>query len=353
MTNAMAHMLACGYSQTYDNTNMPLPPDLKHQLRTIRRDGNGGWGPETQGKAPHKPIMLLAVLDLYEAGHLQQNLIPYDEVLLEAFDHYWQRCSPGRPTNPLQPFWYLKASPFWRHQAKPGFQQALQALVTAKAKVPTRTVIAAQVAGAVLDETLYAAAMDPVGREELRQAIIAAHFGAELREALAHQHRVVVDSFACAQALRQQAAQELHDLFHGTGALDSAFMAESRNLAFRRVVVDAYAHHCAVCGATIRTPSGRSAAEAAHIVPFSRCHNNDPRNGLALCPLHHWAFDQGMLCIDDDHRITIHPYARAFPADQGFIALHRQAMRLPNDPRYLPAAQALAWHRKEIFAKAG
>ena len=120
-----------------------------------------------------------------------------------------------------------------------------------------------------------------------------------------------------------------------------------------RVVVGAYAHHCAFCGARIQTPSGRSAVQAAHIVPFHRCRNNDPRNGLALCPLHHWAFDQGMLSVSDTHRIAVHPYARELPADSGFLALHRQEMRLPEDQHLAPAAQALAWHRREIFGKVG
>ncbi|TVR16407.1 MAG: hypothetical protein EA401_01385 [Planctomycetota bacterium] len=332
---------------------MSLAPDLIHQLRSLRRDGNGNWGPNTLGKAPHKPIMLLAVLDLYAAGHLHENLIPYDEALLEAFDCYWQLCCPGRPTNPLQPYWYLKGEGFWQHQARPGYRQALATLISAKAKVPTRSLIASQVAGAVLSQAFYAAAMNPIGREALRQLLISTYFGGELRQALAQQHQVVVDAFACATALQRQAEHDLQDLFCGNQALDSAYTEESRNLAFRRVVVGAYAHHCAFCGARIRTPSGRSAVQAAHIVPFHLCRNNDPRNGLALCPLHHWAFDQGMLSVSDSHRISVHAYARELPADPGFVALHRQAMRLPDDPRYLPATQALAWHRKEIFAKAG
>jgi putative restriction endonuclease len=330
-----------------------LSSELVAEIKAIRRDGNGGWGPGTNGKAPHKPIMLLAVLDLFEAGHLNQNLIPFDEALLDAFDCYWQLCCPGRPTNPLQPYWYMKASPFWRHAAKRGFKDALATLVTAKAKVPTRKMITGHVAGVVLSQELYGASLDPVLRNQLRQLIIGSHFGGEIRQQLADLHQVVVGSFAYASALRQQTEQDMEELFLGEDALDSEFTEETRNIAFRRVVVDAYEHHCAFCGARIRTPSGRSAVQAAHIVPFAACRNNDPRNGLALCPLHHWAFDQGMLTVTTEHQINIHRYARDLPADAGFLSLHRQAMRLPNDTRLLPAAQALAWHRKEIFGKAG
>jgi putative restriction endonuclease len=330
-----------------------LSPELVAEIRAIRRDGNGGWGPGTNGKAPHKPIMLLAVLDLFEAGHLSENLIPFDETLLEAFDCYWQLCCPGRPTNPLQPYWYLKGMSLWRHAAKPGYKQALATLVAAKAKVPTRAMIESHVAGASLGDQLYAAAMHPVGREALRRLIIGSFFCEGLQGQLAQRHQVVIDAFACASQLQQQAEQDMADLFLGEDSLSGSYTEETRNIAFRRVVVNAYEHFCAFCGARIRTPSGRSAVQAAHIVPFAVCRNNDPRNGLALCPLHHWAFDQGMLTVTAEHQISIHRYARDFPADAGFLSLHRQAMRLPDDTRLVPAAQALAWHRKEVFGKAG
>ena len=31
-----------------------------------------------------------------------------DDRLLGAFDGYWRECVGDRPTNPLQPFWYLQ-----------------------------------------------------------------------------------------------------------------------------------------------------------------------------------------------------------------------------------------------------
>ena len=49
-----------------------------------------------------------------------------------------------------------------------------------------------------------------------------------------------------------------------------------------------------------------------------------------------------MLTVTAEHQISIHRYARDFPADAGFLALHRQDMRLPDDTRLVPAAQALA-----------
>ena len=83
------------------------------------------------------------------------------------------------------------------------------------------------------------------------------------------------------------------------------------------------------------------------------CHSNDPRNGLALCGSHHWAFDNGMLTVRPGHRIKVHRYALELPADPGFLALDGRSIGLPADPRMAPAASALAWHERNVFGRAG
>jgi putative restriction endonuclease len=63
---------------------------------------------------------------------------------------------------------------------------------------------------------------------------------------------------------------------------------------FRVTVLEAYRHRCAIC--TLREPS---LVQAAHILP-----DHDPGgiaavvNGLALCAIHHLAYDRNVLGID-------------------------------------------------------
>jgi putative restriction endonuclease len=57
----------------------------------------------------------------------------------------------------------------------------------------------------------------------------------------------------------------------------------------------AYDHRCALFDIRILTPEGHTAADAAHIVPWSASQNDDPGNGMALCRLCHWTFDEGLL----------------------------------------------------------
>ncbi|MCC6739335.1 MAG: HNH endonuclease [Planctomycetia bacterium] len=331
---------------------MPLPAPLLDSLHKLKRDTRGGWGDDTRGGAPHKPILLLAVMDLVEAGLLRENLVAYDERFLEVFDQYWTACRGDRPTNPLQPFWYLKGDGVWSHVPRPGQKLVLDALAAA-GRVPPLRRFRDIVAGGRLSPALWDAMRTQEGRDELRRALLARYFGDELRGRLAARHGLVVESVKCESALRRRLEQELADLFAGDGALGEQFTEEGRSLAFRSVVVAAYEHTCAVCRARLRTPTGRSAVQAAHIVPFSVCRNNDPRNGLALCPLHHWAFDQGMLAVTDEYAVKVHPYAEELPADEGFRALKGRALRLPGDARMHPARVAIEWHRMRVFGQVG
>jgi len=78
-----------------------------------------------------------------------------------------------------------------------------------------------------------------------------------------------------------------------------------RLAVFSRKVRQAYDQTCAVCGARRFSPEGRPEVEAAHVYPKSENGADDPRNGIALCKFHHWAFDCGWISVDDDLRILV------------------------------------------------
>lgn len=68
---------------------------------------------------------------------------------------------------------------------------------------------------------------------------------------------------------------------------------------FRRKVRRAYNSRCMVCG--LRWPKndscGQPGVDSAHIVPWATYDCDEVYNGLCLCKLHHWAFDQGLIQI--------------------------------------------------------
>ena len=318
---------------------------MSTKLLKMRCDRNGGWDVRTQGKAPHKPMMMLAVLDLMETGQLHGNLIPYDDALLDAFDLYWSRVFGTKGTNPLQPFWHLKSEGHWMLVPQHGCAQTL----AGQSGLPSLAVFRRLARGACLSDDLWREWQDPVARATMRAQLLAAYFDAPTAILLAGQAEVAQQAHAARQALTLRSRKVFTEIWEGDGGLDAKFTGESRQMAFRQVVVAAYTHACAACGTHIRTQAGHSCLQAAHIIPFSVARNDDPRNGLGLCPLHHWAFDQGMMGVAEDCTWIIHPYARQLPASGDFLALAKRPLRLPDQEGLQPAAKALAWHRREVM----
>ncbi|GAA1172868.1 HNH endonuclease [Nesterenkonia xinjiangensis] len=69
---------------------------------------------------------------------------------------------------------------------------------------------------------------------------------------------------------------------------------------FRANVMTAYQKHCAVC-----TLGHSKLLDAAHIVEDSQGGRPEISNGLALCKIHHAAYDSNIMGISPDHRIHI------------------------------------------------
>lgn len=70
---------------------------------------------------------------------------------------------------------------------------------------------------------------------------------------------------------------------------------------FRRAVLERNGFCCAVCDLPLPV-----ALDAAHVVPKGEKGSDDPRNGLALCVLHHRLFDAGFFAIEPSAR-TLRP----------------------------------------------
>ncbi|MDC0743229.1 HNH endonuclease [Polyangium mundeleinium] len=70
---------------------------------------------------------------------------------------------------------------------------------------------------------------------------------------------------------------------------------------FRREILTAYAQRCCIC--ELRE---RPLLDAAHIVP-DRLPEGVPevRNGLAMCPTHHRAYDQNLVLVTEQYRVEV------------------------------------------------
>lgn len=118
---------------------------------------------------------------------------------------------------------------------------------------------------------------------------------------------------------------------------------------FKRDVRLAYENGCALCSLRLQTPSGDLEVEAAHIIPFRLDGSNDPRNGIALCHTHHWAFDRYMWTITPERQVVIPTAVRGLDYNKPLVAFHGRSIRQPNNMLLLPAAIALEHHRNSTI----
>ena len=67
--------------------------------------------------APHKAVMIMAVMELVESGYITTNVIRYDKKLKDKFKEIWQEVVPiGSPFNcdSRTPFTHMAGEPFWK-----------------------------------------------------------------------------------------------------------------------------------------------------------------------------------------------------------------------------------------------
>lgn len=120
---------------------------------------------------------------------------------------------------------------------------------------------------------------------------------------------------------------------------------KARKAAFRHRVIQLYDNTCVVCEKKRLSPSGYPEVEAAHIYPKGKQGADDYRNGIALCRLHHWAFDAGLFTISDDLKVIVRA---GLQQDDNYYEITRYEGKVilkPAISSFAPAQIYLAAHR--------
>jgi putative restriction endonuclease len=275
------------------------------------------------GPAPHKPLLLLVVLELAEQGLLRKELALTPELAFRFYS-YWNVVAHRRTTKPdiRLPFYHLKTDGFWSVYDADGQPAARNRLAHY----------------AILVADFQSFAQDPIAREKARRILIATYFEPDERVALYTLVGlpVLADSEAKKDA-NYRSPEEARK--------------QGRESCFRLDVVAAYEYACALTGYRLTTISAGSIVDAAHIHQFSDSRNNDPRNGLALCKNAHWLFDNGLWTLSDDYLVIVAVgcFAEESRDQKPLLTYHGQRIQLPTNQALWPNPVHIAWHRKNRF----
>ena len=295
------------------------------------------------GLAPHKPVLLLSLIELIEKGLVTNNQFEVNADLVATFKENWLLLVPTlHQADFTQPFYYLQSEkvegkPFWILQPNLGMQ------INAHIKSVTR--LSETCAFGYFESELFILLSVPNNRAIATALLLNTYFA---------------ESKVGFIAAKNHGEGYLHDqedfVLNDPEAVYKRMVINTeedvfvRNGLFNKLVPKIYGNKCSFTGMQLSSTFGYSFIDACHIIPFSQTHDDKVTNGIALCPNLHRAFDRGLVSITNDYTILVskhlientnHPYA--------LHTLTGRRILLPNKSTQYPEIDAIEWHRKNIF----
>ena len=297
---------------------------------------------KAHGPAPHKPTLLLSVIALIEEGQIQKNVVFCSEELKDTFGRYMVRVGDRRP-NIWLPFFHLKTDKFWTHHPMPKQSDRLKRT----RKIPTLARLNELISHVTLDEELFVFLTDAISREKIRKTLIDTYFpelAGDLNDLISEE----VEIADCTQELLKET--EVPFEMVKLQAETTFRKSQVRKSGFSRLIKRLYDYTCVVCKLRVVTAEGNSASQAAHIISYRKLPIDDVRNGISLCPFHHWAFDRGLISLSDAYRVIVsRRLSKQRKTEWLLTDLRRKKILLPDRTQNRPAPEAMAWHRENIF----
>jgi len=270
-------------------------------------------------RAPHKPLLIL--LALARLQNKEEGRLLLYESIEEALDRLLREFGPARRSfHPEYPFWHLqnKKDRVWE------VPDASSYTTKKGGNSPSRTeLIRREARAGFTDEAYQLLRGNPELRREIAQELLDEHF-----------------------------PESLHDEILEAVGLDlgSWIHREPRDPRFRAAVLEAYSRACAVCGFDGHMASGPFGLDAAH-VKWKQAGGPDlVSNGIAMCVLHHRAFDRGAFTIGLDLNVSVSADLTGGESIRAlFLDLHGNRMRDPHAVKLRPLPEFLEWHQSEVF----
>ena len=291
--------------------------------------------------APHKAVLLLAVISLIEERTIQENKISISPELVLKFKELFRVLASDKFTaNFSLPFYHLKSSGFWHLRTHSG----REILLTSSASIKSFSHLKEVIAYAYLSDDLFNLLMDGDNCQILKQTLLSTYFkdGAlklaenqpSLFEEVAHQ--ILSDSTIAYQIQVAQADEE--EIFIRGGV-------------FKKVVPKVYNYSCCISGMRIIGDRDVQMVDACHIIPFSESHDDTISNGISLCPNLHRAFDRHLISIDENYKVHVATGFTEGQSEYGIKTYAGRSISLPKEIHYQPSRESLARHFQVFVSK--
>jgi putative restriction endonuclease len=312
---------------------------LKKSLLQLNRAAHKN---KEYGKAPHKPILLLSVIELIEEGIIRENKIQISPELVATFQKLWLKLVPEDGWRPrfFLPFFHLSSEEYWHLEMVDGAKVALTSSYSPKSLSSLRD----SVKYAWLNDELFDLLINPHQREEVRSLLLLHYFP----------HRNY-NSVSLKKERVQYLEQLEMDFLTGIAASPPTkyfrmVETEARSVLFKTEVPKKYGFKCAISNHQLTAITDLQMIDACHIKPWSKTKDDSIQNGITLSPTLHRAFDRYLISIDENYRVVV---SKAFTEEVTSPFSLRQfsgkRIFLPEKPEWYPSQEALAWHRQQLL----
>lgn len=298
------------------------------------------------GGAPHKPILLLSVIDCYNADYINSERIYITAELMAYFKSNWQTyVTTNHTMNFTLPFYHMSREPFWSLVVRRCYEIEL----TSKKSIKSFKALYTATDFAEIDEELMILLMNNESREKLKISLIQQYFSlsGEQQTSTYYLGSIAQDILNESGAVYRKKLKKMADSMNEETYEEEIFL---RGYIFKQYIPLIYNNTCCVTGYKISSFHNISMIDACHIIPFSESHDDTIGNGLALCPNIHRAFDRELITIDENYKLTI---SKEFEenCDNPFSIkkFDNQKIILPENIQYAPKLENLSWHNQNIF----
>jgi putative restriction endonuclease len=301
----------------------------------------------SHGKAPHKPILLISIIQSFQNGQITGRQIYLTPELVALFKSNWSDLVTTQHDCRISyPFYYMKSEGFWSLIYRSEFEN----LDKIGSLVKSFSSLNLAVEYALIEHDLYSLLLEPQTRLMLLQLLLEEYFPMTKERYSGETSRVdemladMKDKIFHKEPGKYR--EEIEQLI-GQKEDEEIFL---RSSMFKREIPRIYENRCCISGMKIDTVYNISMIDACHIVPFSKSHDDTVSNGIALCPNLHRAFDRGLISIDPDFVVSV---SESFIEEGAYSILQYSGRKieLPNERKYWPRQENLEWHQAHVFRR--
>jgi putative restriction endonuclease len=300
----------------------------------------------SHGIAPHKPILLISILQAYQKNQILDKKIYITPELVSMFKTNWNLLvTTNHDCRFSYPFYYLKSDKFWKLTAKNEFDDIEKMGHIMKSFNNLNSAIKY----AEIDEELFLLAMDSTNNKILQQFLLDHYFQKTKSNYINSDFEQKRLFYNIETKILHEDSQDYQVEIMKLKQQDDEEEIFLRGSLFKREVPRIYNNTCCISGMNINSTLNISMIDACHIIPFSHSYDDTIRNGVALCPNLHRAFDRGLIAIDNDYKVVISKIFKETESNYSICKFAGEKILLPKDKVFYPSKTNLEWHIQNVF----